>query len=102
MPSAAPAASRPMPRPAPMTARPRPMPAPMYASANPSMPFLRETGSSTCPEQSSVMSVNGHADEHGREQRKHVRLHENNDDFQSGQGDRERQRQEDKIGRAHV
>src|SRR5437667_7568131 len=41
----------------------------------------------------SVMNVNGHADEHGRQQREYVRLDQDHDDFeardQGGEGNRE-------------
>src|SRR5437870_8015570 len=82
-PSAIAAASRPMPMPAPMTVRPNPMPAPMYAMAMSISSLLRR---------SSLMSVNGHADEHGRQQCKHVGLNQDHDQLERRQGDANRQR----------
>src|SRR5579863_5706339 len=82
MPSAVPAASLPMPRPAPTTASPKPIPAPAYALATPI------TGLLLCSVRS-VIRVDGHADEHGREQCKDVSLHEHDDDFNTGDADRQ-------------
>src|SRR3954452_1298863 len=72
-----------MPMPAPMTVRPNPMPAPMYASAISMSSLLRRF---------SVMSVNGHANEHGREQREYVRLDQDDDQLEGGEPDADRQR----------
>src|SRR4051794_34114918 len=72
-----------MPMPAPMTVRPNPMPAPMYASAISMSSLLRRI---------SVMSVSGHADEHGREQREDVCLDQDHDELERSEADADRQR----------
>src|SRR5256885_11537818 len=74
-----------MPMPAPMTVRPNPMPAPMYASAM----SIRPSSAS----ESSVMSVDGHADEHGRQEREYIGLHQNDDQLERRQSHADRQRQ---------
>src|SRR5687768_18302112 len=96
-----------MPMPAPMTARPAPRAAPRYASAT-ILPvifysfFARRTvsgggqsrgGPPTGPAGCSVMSVYGHADEHGRKQCEDKRLNRDDDDrLQQRDTDRKRQR----------
>ena len=38
------------------------------------------------------MNMNGHADEHGRKKREHVRLNQHDDHFEPGDADRKRYR----------
>src|SRR5205814_10591148 len=75
MPSAAAAASLPIPSPAPMTIMPSPIATPKKCRT-PVMLVLRLVVS--------VMNVNGHADEHGGQQREDVRLNQDDDDLEPG------------------
>src|SRR5262245_12877653 len=73
-----------MPNPAPMTTSPRPTPAP--ANARLSSPMCATPSRN----ERLVMCVNGHANEHGREQREDVGLNEDDDELQGEDADVER------------
>src|SRR5207247_4882694 len=78
MPSAAAAASFPIPKPAPITIMPRPIA---------TLIMYRLTILSLhC---ASVMNVDSHADEYGRQEREHVRLDQHYDDLEPGNADRQ-------------
>src|SRR5262252_8937079 len=92
--SAAAAANFPNPSAAPITIMPSPSAAPKKCRE----PCMRLSSPPSCL--ASVMNVNGHADEHGRQQSEHVRLHHDDDDLQPG--DRHRQGNRHRRADAHA